>query len=815
MSWTEPFRGFIRTFQFSLHQWIRSPGFTFASVLTLALGIGATTAIASIIKGVLLLPLPYREPERLVQLVSVYQGNSNSTVSGLNFLDWRQQSHAVIEDAALLNTGSLTLTDSGDPERLDITRVSFNLFTLLGVRPLVGRVFTQADGQPGAQGTVVLSEDLWRRRFGGDPNMVGRPIRLSGRLYTVAGVVASGNGFPLSGTALWALLPLSGSVTDPANRGAFNFQAIGRLSPHVTMADAQARTRTIGQRLAKEYPESDGGWEMRLEPLSESIVGDVRKPLLLLLGAVACVLLIACANVTNLLLARASGRAAEMSIRSALGASRARIVAQLVTESILLAALGGMLGLLLAFWLLRALIRLAPERIPRLDRVHLDFPALLFAAGLIILTGLFFGLLPALEASRTDLSSSLRMGARTSQGLPGNRYLRSSLVVAEVALAMVLLSGGGLLVRSFLKVTSVDLGFRPAQVYTFRLALPGSKYSDPSQLRNFTAELMRRVGQLPGTGSAAAVFGLPFGNVRASVGFNIEGAPAWSPGQTEVLLARIVTPDYFRTLGVPVVQGRSFTANDRKDSVKVAIVNQAMVRRYFPGKAAIGRRIHLGWGPVEGEKLEGEIVGVVADTKQYEVEQDSEPEIFFPYDQAPTDSLSVVFRSSAEPSVLAPASRQQLREIDPSLPLIEFQAMDDLIASSEARQRFYTTLLAAFALAALALGAVGIYGVISYTAAQRRKEVAIRMALGATREQATGLVVRQGVTLVLVGVALGLVGSVTVNRSLASLLFKVDSGDPLTLAAVTLSLFLVGALASYLPGRRVSRLDLQTILREE
>lgn len=811
-----PWEEFLRDVRFAWRQLRRSPGFTLASVLTLALGTGAATAIFSVVNGVLLQPLPYRDPEHLVQLFSVYEANLNSTVSGPNFLDWREQSRGVIADAALLNSTTVTLTGAGEePERLPAVWTSSNLFSLLGTRALVGRTFTVEDAREGAPRVVVLSEKLWHRRFGGDRGVIGRTIRLSGQPHTVIGVVPRGAGFPLSSeTSLWRPLVLSGDVAAPTNRGAYNFKAIGRLAPGVSLRQAQAATESIGRRLEEQYPDSNGGWGLRVEPLHQQMVVDVRTPLLLLLGAVGFVLLIACANVMNLLLVRAAGREAEMGIRAALGAGRGRILRQLLTESLALSVLGGVLGVVLATGLVRVLIALAPERIPRLDEVRIDAPVLLFATGLVFATVLICGLAPALQASRPDLARGLKQGTKGSQGRPGTRGLRDALVVVEVALAVMLLAGAGLLIRSFAGLMTVDLGFRPDQVTSFSFSLPDSKYPDAARLRLFTTELLERMQNLPGAQSAAFVFGLPFSQTRTSVGFDIEGAPPWPPGKTEVLLVRIVTPDYFRTLGIPLARGRTFANLDRDGSPKVVIINQAAVRRYFAGKDPLGQRIQLGWGP-QGENLDGRVVGVVGDSKQYGIDQAPEPEIFVPFDQAPISWGAVVVRSTASPSVVASAARAQVRELDPDLPLSDLQALEDLVASSVARQRFYMLLLGLFAGIALALAAVGIYGVISYVVALRRREISIRMALGATHKQVLSMIVKQGLVLALAGTLGGILGALFVNRGMAGLLFEVSTVDPLALAGVVLLIFLIAVLASYLPARRATRPDLPLALREE
>jgi putative ABC transport system permease protein len=797
--------------RFSGRQLWKNPGFTLVAVLTLALGIGATTAIFSVVYGVVLRALPFAAPERLVRPFSVSaQGVAQPLFSAANFLDWRAASRTIAAAAAVQGTTLNLSGEQAEPERLRGARVSAGFFQVLGVRPLTGRTFQEGEDRPGNAGVAVISEDFWRRRYGGDRGVIGRSLTLNGEPHTVVGILARGTQLP-TGVDVW--VPLVVSPAQRSRRGAASFGGVARLAPGATLEQARAEAELIGRRLAAQYPDANAGFadSMTVEPLQEQLVGETRKPLLILLGAVGFVLLIACANVANLLLVRAAARESEIVIRAALGAGRARIVRQLLTESLLLAAAGGAAGMALAAWITRVLVTLAPRGIPRLQDIGLDGAALLFALGTSVLTGMLFGLAPALQASRTDLSGAIREGTRGSRGRGGTRA-RSTLVVAETALAVVLLAGAGLLIRSFSRLQEVNPGFETRHALTFNLELPPGKYPDEARLRAFMAALLERMGRLPGVNAVGATtYGMPFQGNLNEITFSVVGRPPAPPGKEDVMRVAVATPDYFRALGLQIVRGRGFTAQDRDGAPQAVILNQTAARRFFPAEEALGKRLVL----ATKVPRNGEVVGVVSDFKQDALAKEIEPQVFLAYDQVPKESLSVVLRSDREPQILAGAARAQMRELDPDLPVFGLQPVAELVAGSTAQSRFYMLLLGGFAAISLALAAVGIYGVIAYAVRQRTQEIGIRMALGASRGKVLRMVVGQGLTLALAGAAAGLAGAFAAARGLRGLLFEVSASDPLTYLGVALMLVLVAAIASYLPARRAARTEPNLALRGE
>jgi putative ABC transport system permease protein len=811
MKWKERLGGLGQDLRYGIRQLGKSPGFTLIAVLTLALGIGATTATFSVVYGAVIRPLPWKEPERLVRLFFVSpEGERHGAFSAPNFVDLRAQSKTLSGVTAIANATLNLSGDGSEPERLPGARVSGNYFEVMGMRPMAGRTFAPGEDRPGSPRVTVISEELWRRRFGGDPGMVGRTLTLNGEPHTVIGILARGTQLP-SGADAW--VPLAFTPGDLERRGTVWFAAFGRLAPGATLERATAEGSLIARRLAQQYPDANAGYleTMTLEPLQETLIGSSRKPLLLLLGAVSFVLLIACVNVANLLLVRAASRQGEIVIRSALGAGRSRIVRQLLTESIVLALAGGVAGVALAFWATRALVKLAPAGVPRVEELGIDSTALLFALGISLLTGVLFGLAPAFQTSRTDLSAALREGTRGSRGKGGTRA-RSLLVVAEMALAVVLLAGAGLLIRSFALLQGVKTGFDEKGVVTFNLELPTPKYEDEGKRRAFTAALVERLERLPGVEFAGAtVSGLPFDGGQDVLSFSIAGRPPAPPGKEDSMIIGIATPDYFKTLGIPVVRGRAFTPEDRDESPGVMVINEAAARRYFSNQNPLGQRIAMG----SRRSTPREVVGVVADFKQDELEREVEPQMFVPYDQLPWESLAVVLRSNQEAQALAPAIRTAVRELDPDLPLYGLQSMEELVATSTAPSRFYMLLLGGFAFISLVLAAVGIYGVIAYAVRQRTQEIGIRIALGATGDRVLRMVVGQGLALAGVGALIGLLGALYATRGMQSLLFEVSASDPTIYAGVALVLVAVAAVASYLPARRAARTDPQLVLRGE
>lgn len=810
MKWIKALEDIGQDLRYAGRQLAKSPGFTLIAVLTLALGVGATTSIFSVVHGVLLRPLPFPEPNQLVRVYPLSDEGNPSAFSVLNYLDWRKQSRTIAA-ASLLQNGSVNLTGTGgEPERLTGAWVSPEFFSVLRAPLLAGRGFAPGEDRPEASHVVVLSEELWQRRFGGDRNLVGQTVNLDGERYTVIGI-ATRTRWPTT-VDLWLPFELNEDTLAPDNRGAIYLAAVARLAPGVSLEKARAETQAIASRLAAQYPESNTGYRMDVVDMQEFMTGDVRLPLLVLLGAVLSVLLIACVNVANLLLVRATGRETELAIRTALGAGRARLVRQLLTESVVLSLVGGAAGVVLAVWATRALVALAPERTPRLQEVGVNASVLLFTLAVSLVTGLLFGLAPALRASRPDLAGMLKEGARGSKGR-GATFARSALVVAETAMAVVLLAGAGLLLRSFGELVRVDPGFNPENAIVFNLAPPDAKYQEDAQLRVLANSLMEQMERLPGVVAAgASAFGRPLDDSDFMISFNVEGRPEPKPGEEPAMRVAMVTTGYFKALGLPLARGRFFTDQDRNGSEPVAILTEAAVREFFPNEDPIGKRVVLGWTS-NGVNRGGRVVGVIRDFKQSTLDSEADPQIFLPYDQAPLGYFSVIVRSTADLGTVAAAARSAIQQVDPDLPLYELQTLEDVVSSSVAQQRFYMLLLGGFAAVALIMAAIGMYGVIAYGVSQRSQEIGVRMALGATRGGVVGMVIRQGIVLAVVGAVAGLVCALFATRGMQSLLFGVSAGDPAIYAGVACVLVLVAALASYLPARRAARTEPQIALR--
>ena len=819
MLWRETLAELGQDLRFAGRQLWKSPGFTLVAVATLALGIGATTAIFSVVDGVVLRPLPFEAPERLVRPYFVSQeGEKQAAFSVPNFLDWRAASHTVA-DAAAHHGGTLNLSGGGgggggrEPERLQAAWVSANYFKVVGIRPLAGRTFAPGEDDGKSPRVAVISEKLWRRRFGADPGALGRSLILSGNPYNLVGILRQGVQLP-GAADVW--VPFVFDPEEAKARGSVYFGSIARLAQGATLDQVRTESDVIGRRLAQQYPADNAGYfrTMTVMPLQEAMVGDVSKKLLLLLGAVALVLLIACANVANLLLVRAAAREGEIAVRVALGAGRARLVRQLLTESLVLALAGGLAGVGLAAWITRALVALGPRGIPRLEQIRIDGTTLLFALGISLLTGFLFGLAPAFQTSKTDLAGVIREGTRGSRGRAGTRA-RGTLVVVEMALAVVLLAGAGLLIRSFQRLQEVDPGFRPARVTTFNLELPESRYLNSAGLRQVTAALLERLRALPGVDSVgAAVFGMPFSGSVNVLDFTVVGRAPRPAGQNESMRVGSASPDYFKTLGIRIVRGRAFGPRDRAGAPQVVVINETAVRKFFPGEEPLGKRIELGM-KADSVRQGGEIVGIVADVKQDALEAKVDPQLFVPYDQLPMESVAFVVRSTADPKTVAAAVQGTVRGVDPDLPVYGLQPMTEAVAAATSQSRFYMLLLGGFAAIALLLAAVGIYGVTAYGVRQRTQEIGIRMALGASRDRVLRMVVGQGMALALAGAAAGLAGAFLATRGLHSLLYEVSASDPATFVAVAAVLLAVAALASYLPARRAALTEPQLALKGE
>ena len=780
----------------------RSPGFTAAAVLTLALGIGANTAIFSVADAVFLRPLPFAEPERLT---AIWLDATDSSVSKAQYAEVRAAKS--FEDVAAYSAWGFSLTGAGEPEQLKGARVTTNLFRLLGIRPALGRGFIPEEGTPGRGRVAVLGHGLWHRRFAADPQIAGKAITLNGEKYTVVGVMPAGFHFPERDFSdLW--LPLT---MDPAGED-YNvgyLLEVGRLAPGVSTARATAEVREIVRRLRKDDPEAEGLAESRVVPLQSELAGDLRPALLVLLAAVGFVLLIACVNVANLLLARASVRQQEIAVRLALGAGRSRLLRQLLTESVLLAGLGCAAGVLFAMVGVGPLAEGFLAGAPRLNEVAVDGRILLFSIALSLAAGLLFGLVPALRSSAPDLQSGLKEGGRSGGGNPARQRLRSALVVTEIALALVLVAGAGLLIQSLWRLYRVDPGFRADNVLSFRLSLPSARYAEDPQVRAFYESVLERLAGLPGVLSAGAVHLTPLGGSNWNPSLRVEGRAGKVLGSVDW---RVATPGYFRTVGIPLLAGRAFDGSDRADASGVALVNQTFARRVFPGESPLGRRINTGF---EGKDEWVTIVGVIGDVKHHGLAVPPEPEMYRPFAQNPIGSMTVMLRTSSDPLGVAADARKAVWDLDGDVPVSEVQPLEDVVAKSMAQPRSVTALLAVFAGIALLLGAVGIYGVMAYAVAHRRHEIGIRMALGARRGDVLRLILVQGAVLALLGLLAGLPLTAAATRLLRSLLFGIAPTDPLTLAGVSLLLALVALLASYLPARRAMEVDPVQALRYE
>ena len=795
---------------------LASPGFTLVVVLTLALGIGANSAIFSVVNAVLLRPLPYHEPERIAVARETYGEGAVGTVSGPNFLDWRARNR-VFERLSAYRMRFATVLGDGDPEEVAAAMVTSDFFEMLGVPPATGRGFAAGEDQ-GVGRVAVLSDGFWRTRYAADPAAIGRTLTLGGTPYTIVGIAPASMTFP-SRTQIW--VPIELGLDRTADRSSHSLDVLGRLRPGVTLEQATADMERLAGELAGEFPESNSGRGVTLVPLTDDTLGPARPALLLLGGAVAFVLLIACANVANLFLARASARHREIAVRSALGAGRWRLARQVLVEAVLLASVGGVLGLLLAAWSVDLLLALRPRGIPRLQEVTLDGTALLFTFAISLATGIGFGLFPALSLSANDPADAFRgEGRGSSQGRRRVRF-RSMLVVAQVSLALMLVTGAALLVVTVQRLTAIEPGFEPEHALTFQLSLPATRLPDQRSHSAFLERVIARLGSLPGATAVGGVYYLPLGSGDVSGDFVVEGGAPVAPGQESYAGYRMVSGDYFAALGIARRAGRLFGPEDRAAAPRVAVVNEALARRQFPDGNPIGRRIAFGDG--KDEVVWYQIVGVIADVRHAGLTVDAAPEIYVPLAQVDADlwqvfrgmPMSVVVRTARQPEALAGAVRAAVREVDPDQPVSQLRPTDELVAAAIARQRFSMLLLLGFGGLAVTLAAVGVYGVMAYTVSQRSRELGIRLALGARPRVVQGLVLRQGLAMAVGGLALGLLGALVLGRLLASLLYGVGPADPLVLGAVTLLLAAASGIACLIPAVRATRLNPIDTLRSD
>ncbi|HEX8144774.1 MAG TPA: ABC transporter permease [Pyrinomonadaceae bacterium] len=805
----------LQDLRYGVRMLMKNPGFSAVVVLALALGIGANSAIFSVVNALLLRPLPFDEPQQLMMVwgVSKNSGEGRLVLSVPDLSDLRAQSQT-IEYLAPYNGSGTTLANGDETERIFGAVVPADLFPLLRVEPVLGRTFTREEDVPGGPPLVVISQNLWQRSFGSDPKIVGKEIKMGGLGLTVIGVMPASFRFPIQGEKpdYWQPIASSPSYTAAKDiRGSRSLRVLARLKRGVTQAQAQSELASIARRLEEQYPDTNTGLTFNLTPLHEDIVGSVRPALLIILGAVAFVLLIACANVANLLLARSAARHKEIAIRTALGAGRLRIIRQLLTESLLLSVMGGGLGMLIAMWGIDLLVAASPANLPRIREIGLDAYVLGFTAAVSILTGILFGLVPALQSSRLDLTESLKEGGRGStDGLRRNR-VRSLLVISEVALSLVLLVGAGLLIRSFVSLLNTSPGFDADSILTVDIPLSRSKFPGGEQQSLYVQQLIERTREVPGVEAVAAVNILPLsGNARES-SFTVEGRPV-PPGQEPEAQVSAVSPDYFRAMSIPLQRGRVFTERDRKDAPPVLIISESLARRNFPGEDPLGKRLLI-----DDAKPPHEIIGIVGDVHHEGLETEAGPEYYLSYFQAPERLVNLVVRAAppTDPASLQSAVRNAIKGVNSDQLIWQTKTMQQMLSESVARQRFNMMLLALFAALALFLATIGIYGVMSYSVTQRTHEIGIRIALGAQARDVLRMVVRQGMTLTLVGVCLGLLAAFAVTRVMTSLLYGVTATDALTFAAVSVLLAGIALLACLIPARRATRVDPMVALRYE
>jgi predicted permease len=811
--------------RYGIRMLLKNPGFTAVAILSLAIGIGANSAIFSVTNALLLRPLAYENADRLVILWSRSPGLNvaQDWFSPAQYLDVKTQNQ-VFEEVAITIGASFNLTGQATPEHVDGARVSSSLFPMFGANAMLGRVLLPEEDEPGKPLTVILSHGFWQRRFGSDPEVLGKTLILNGNTFTVVGVMPAD--FSLNKEVMPAvnaidradlLLPLPMSESARMNRGNEDFNIFARLKPGVTVTQAQAEMDVIAERMKQGYPGNyppHGGLTISVVPLLEQVVGDIGQALPILFGAVGLVLLIACANVANLLLVRATVRQKEMAIRTALGASRLRIVGQLLTESVALALLGGLMGLGIALLAVKALRLLGPENIPRLHEVSIDGRVMAFTCLVALLTGIIFGLAPALRSSRVDLNESLKEGGRNAGGGASGRThqrLRKLLVISEVALSLVLLIGAGLLIRSYQRVLDANPGFNPRNLLSMRLSLPAAKYATPESITSFYQRAAERIKELPGVESVGNSYSLPMSSVAlAWEPISIEGYVPQATDETIISNVRIVSPDYFRAMGVGLVEGRLFTEHDRRGEMETVIVNEAFAERFWPNENPLGKRMQRGKaGPLRT------VVGIISDAKEYSTEKEPPIAVYYPSGQISPRNMFLLVRTTSDPFPMTPAIMKEIQALDPEMPAFDVSTMEQRLYDSLSRRRFSMLLLGGFALIALILASIGIYGVIAYSVNQRTHEIGIRMALGAQPGNILKLIIGQALILVSLGTAMGLAGALALTRVLSSLLYGVSATDGLTFIITPLLLGSIALLASYIPARRAARVTPMVALRYE
>ena len=798
---------------------LKRPGFTLVVVLTMAVGIGATTTMFSAIDAVLLNPLPYKGPDRLVVVwetnkqLGPEMWDRNEVAIG-NFLDWRSRNQVFDQLGSIFDT-DMNLTGTGEPQRIKSCVVTANLFQVLGVQPMLGRSFLPEEEKPGSPFTVIISYELWQRQFGSDQNLINKNLTLNGHQVTVIGVMPSGFElqFPITKHVdMWVPMVIDAADPDYHDRSLNFLYALGRLKQGVSREQAQTEMNLIASQLQQQYPETNAERGVRVVPLQKQLVGNVESYLYMLFAAVGFVLLIACANVAGLLLARVTARHREVAIRMAVGASRWRLMRQLLTESVVLSALSGVLGLLLAFGGIKLLVSLTPSEVPRLREIGLHVPVFLWTLAISIVTGVLFGLAPAVQASRPDLNQALKESSGRNPGSFQGSGLRNLLVVSEIAIALLLLVGAGLMTRSFFRLQQVNPGFDATNVLSMHIALPTSKYRQ-QQTNVFYDQLIERVRNLPGVKSAGGINPLPLSDSNISDSVLVEGAPVVALADRPSVGVRIITPSYFQTMSIPILKGRSFTEHDRDNTPRVIVVNEALASRFWPNEDAVGKRLAFEEEP--GKQVWQVIVGVAGNVKHKALEIDVMPEVYIPYQQSPSNFISLVVRTASDPLDMVSAIRNQVLSLDKDQPVSDITTMERRLSKSVASSRFVMLLLGTFSVLALGLAAVGIYGVLAYLVTQRTQEIGVRMALGAQKRDVLKLVVAKGMALAFIGTAIGLVASLVLTRLMRGLLFGVTPTDWLTFVIASMVLLIVALLACYIPARRATKLDPLIALRFE
>ena len=806
----------MQDLRFAFRQMVKKPGFTAVVVVTMALGIGANAAIFSVLDAVLLRPLPYSNPDRLIKVWTRFTGigapNDQNWVSAPEFRDF-QQLNSSFSDLAAIGSGSINLGVKGSPQRVVGASVTPSLFPMLGAQPLLGRTFLPEEAQPGRDHEVVLSYGLWRRVFGGNRNVIESTIDVDGVPMSVVGVMPEGFAYP-DETEIWGPLAFSPDDLSENSRGGHGLEVLGRMKPGLSLAQVQSDMDRVGKTMIEQhgsYPYQQYGFGIILHPLMEETVGDVKPSLMVLMVAVGLVLLIACTNIANLLLVRSTERQQEMETRLALGASGARLVRQLLTESVVLAFAGGLVGVAITPWILRGPVAIAAKSLPRAVHTASDGRALVLTAAISLATGILFGLAPALQAGRKRQFEGLK-GGRSTEGKRPKR-LRSALVICETALSLLLIAGAGLLLRSFAEILKVDPGFRPDGVLTMRVALPDAVYSKPEQVRGFYSELLDRVQRLPGVQAAGAVSGLPLSGQGSSGTTTIDTQSVRLEDTTPEADQRVVTPDYFKAMGVSLVRGRTFEARDSDTAAPVVMVDESLAQTYWPNQDPIGKRLHMGGR--QSKAPWATVIGVVRHVRNRTLEARSRVEIYWPENQRPYAAMTLAILATGNPMNLVPTIQREVASIDPDLPVYRVSTMTEVMGDSLERRRLALILLAVFAGLALLLASIGIYGVTSYGVAQRHMEIGLRMALGADRGQVLGMLIRSGLATIAIGLGLGLVLSLFLNRLMSGMLFSVRASDPVALGGAAVLLMAAALLAIFVPAQRATKVNPMIALRYE